>query len=183
MTKVDHKEFALILKGCSRRQSKWQRALYDLLFDSVHSTVSQFRISKEEVEDLMQESFIRIFNHLDTYDETKSTINTWASMIARRLATNYCNSFYKKNLSYSLDDIQSHPIIDSDQTSEVDVERVHRAISQIPKHYRLVFELSVLQGLKHRAVADELKISESTSRVYLTRAIELIRKDFKSIAL
>jgi len=182
LSKQDHKELDLILKGCRKLQPEWQRALYDLLFDSILMTVSQFRISKPEAEDLIQESFIRIFNSLDTYDYTKSNIKTWASVIARRLAINYSMSFYKKNLSYSLDDLESHRIIEHSPSIDLDIERVDKALSQIPDKYRLVFELCVFQGLRHQAVADELQIAESTSRVYLSRAIELIRKDFKSVA-
>lgn len=183
MSKVDHRELTKILEGCKKLQPRGQRALYDLLFNSILMTISQFRLSKPEMEDLIQESFIRIFNNLESYDQNKSAIHTWAAMIARRLAINYCNSYYKRNLSYSIDDLENHPIIDGTQVTEIDMERVNKALELIPENYRAVFELSVFQGLKHYAVAEKLQISESTSRVYLSRAIELIRKDFKSIAL
>lgn len=78
MKKVDHRELECILTGCKELSPKWQRTLYDLLFDPILMTISKFNITDAEGEDLMQETFIKIFRSLDSYDSNKSEITTWA---------------------------------------------------------------------------------------------------------
>lgn len=182
MSKIDHRELKTILNGCKQLQPKWQRCLYDLLFDPILNVVSKFRITDAEAEDLMQETFIKIFNNLDTYDPSKSEITTWACLIAKRLTINFCNSMYKRNLSYNIEGLENHHSLSKSSALDFDWEQINIALSKIPEKYRRVFELSVYHGMKHRAIAEQLGINESSSRVYLSRAIELLRKDFKSIA-
>ena len=183
MSKGDQKQLKTILDGCKKLQPKWQRVLYDLLFESVLLTISKFKLTTPEAEDLMQETFIKIFNNLNRYDPEKASINTWASMIAKRLTINYCNSKYRQNLMESINESTQKQAVKEFASTDFDWERMQRAINQIPGKYKTVLELSIFQGLKHTAISEELGISESTSRVYLSRALELIRKDFKSLAL
>lgn len=182
MRNIDHKELKTILNGCKQLQPKWQRCLYDLLFDSIVMTVSKFHISKTEAEDLMQETFIRIFRNLDNYDSAQSEITTWACTIAKRLTINYCNSHYKRNLILSLEGLENIDVQSTTPSIDLDWEHMNSVLAQIPEKYSKVFQLSVYQGMKHISIAEQLGITESSSRVYLSRAIDLIRKNFKSIA-
>lgn len=181
MNKKGHRDLTSILNGCKLKRSASQRDLYDLLFDPILNVISRFHVHSGEAEDLMQETFIKVFRNLDSYDASKGEISTWACTIAKRLTINYCNSLYKRNLIYGIEGIEN--IQDSPSlSSEFDWDRISVALKNVPDNYKEVFELSVYQGMKHAAIADELGISESTSRVYLSRALESLRKDFKSIA-
>lgn len=182
MSKIDHRELTTILNGCKQLQVKWQRGLYDLLFDPILITVSNFHITDAEAEDLMQETFIRVFRNLDSYDASKSEITTWACIIAKRLTINFCKSKSKRNMNLSMEGLENLPSLPEASSIDFDWEHMNRVLSQIPEKYSAVFELSVYQGMKHQSIADQLDISESSSRVYLSRAIELIKKNFKSIA-
>jgi len=182
LSKIDHRELETILDGCKQLQPEWQRRLYDLLFDPILITISQFQIMSTEGEDIMQETFIRIFQNLETYNSTKSEITTWACTIAKRITINYCNSKYKRNLNYYIEDLENHHIRSTSEIIDFDWEHIKRTLVDIPEKYRKVFELSIYQGMKHKAIGEQLGITESSSRVYLSRVIELIKKDFKSIA-
>ena len=183
MGKIDHSELKVILNGCKKLQPKWQKRLYDLLFDSILLSVSKFGLTDEEAEDLMQETFIRVFNQLNTYDSSKSEITTWASTIAKRLTINYCNSKYKRNLKCSIDDLKNNHVISMNSNIDIDLEQLKLTLEQIPKKYREVFEMSVYQGMRHKAIAKQMNITESSSRVYLSRAVEFIKKDLKRLAI
>jgi len=178
----DHRELKTILNGCKNLQPKWQKCLYDLLFEEVLITISKFRLTKSETEDLMQDTFIRIFRQLDKYDYSQSKITTWASVIAKRLAINYCNSKYKRNLKYSLEELKNHQVISTIPDQKIDIELLKLTMKNIPEKYREVFDKSVFQGMKHKAIAESMNITESSSRVYLSRAIEIIKKDINRIA-
>lgn len=180
MSKIDHRELNKILKGCKRLQRQSQRDLYDLLFHSVLMSITRFRLLQEEVEDLMQETFIRIFQQIEEYDTSKAEITTWASMIGGRLAINYCQSFQKRNLKMSMDELENHTT-EPLSNSNLDLDLIQLSLDRIPTNYSEVFRLSIFEGLKHAAIAEQLNISESSSRVYLARAIELLKKDIKRL--
>lgn len=61
-------------------------------------------------------------------------------------------------------------IVDSE-----DLERIMSALQIVPEEYRLVFNLYVVDGYKHKEISKMLNITEQNSMVRLTRAKEMIK--------
>lgn len=182
--KVDHTGVKGIIKGCLKGQRPAQRELYDLLFDELLITVSGFRVDKAEAEDLMQDAFIKIFSNLHTYSPVQASVYTWAKVIQKRVAINYCTSKYKQYMPTRLDDIPPDALVAyTMDDGGLDVDHLHQAIDRIPPQYGAVIRLSLLQGMRHAAVASELGISVSSSRVYLSRAVKMLQQDLKSFII
>ena len=59
------------------------------------------------------------------------------------------------------------------------LEHYQKAMSQIPEQYRVAFEMSRMEGLKYREIADRLSVSERTVEVRIGKALELLRKYLK----
>jgi RNA polymerase sigma-70 factor (ECF subfamily) len=59
----------------------------------------------------------------------------------------------------------------SDAMRREDVERLQTALAQLPENYREIIELAEVEGLSHREIAERLSISETNSRVLLSRAL------------
>ncbi|MFY9154438.1 MAG: RNA polymerase sigma-70 factor [Prolixibacteraceae bacterium] len=58
-------------------------------------------------------------------------------------------------------------------------EEIDQAIQNLPKHCRVVFEMSRFQDLKNREIAEKLGISQKTVEAHLTKALKILRKDLK----
>lgn len=59
----------------------------------------------------------------------------------------------------------------ADAVRREDAERLQAALAQLPEHYREIIELAQVDGLSHREIAARLSISETNSRVLLSRAL------------
>jgi RNA polymerase sigma-70 factor (ECF subfamily) len=127
-------------------------------------------------EDLAQESFIRAYEKLGTFD-VERPFGPWI----RKLAVNLClNRLQKKSVvSYPLDD-------ERDGSGWVDPEKqlekaerstaVRQAISALPAHYRAVIELRHFQELSYAEIANQLGIKLSDVKSHLFRARKSLSK-------
>jgi len=63
------------------------------------------------------------------------------------------------------------------------IEDYYSLIRQLPQDLRTVFNLFAIDGFSHKEIAAELKISESSSRVYMTRARALLKRSLTGIKI
>lgn len=141
----------------------------------------------EDVEDLMQETYVNAFLNLVSF-ENRSSFLTWIS----RIMLNNCYhkkqkfSFQKEIAAQNTIEEKSLPMFEGQQsdTHKVvlndELKRVlEDAILQIPEAYRLVFTLRELNGMSIKETSDALHLSETNVKVRLNRAKGLLQKEIK----
>ena len=163
----------LIKRACRSDQAAL-REIYDLLFDNVSATVFAFNFSVEETEDLVQESFIKIFRQLPRYDHRKSKLTTWSALIARGLAIKYAGKRRLDTTDLNMAKIIS--VVPDNCGDHLEHAIIIDQVDRLPVQYKEVFVLAVLEDLDHATIAGQLGISPSTSRVYLARAKTQLQK-------
>jgi len=144
-------------------------------------------LNRESAEDILQESFIKIYTHLNSFDKDLK-FSTWAYRITHNETINYLRK-NKKAITIPLetDDEQVGQLIDV-LRSEIDIEKetehkaliqkIHELIYRLPKNYREVLILRYIEDLDYREISDILKIPMGTVATTLNRA----KKKFKQIA-
>ncbi len=125
--------------------------------------------SEEDAEDALQEAFISAFKNMDRY-RGDATFGAWLKRIVINKAINALNK--RKFDPFPEDDRwdvpeEEAPVVYAD---DLTVERVKRAIDQLPDGYRTVLSLYLLEGYDHQEIGEILGISESTSKSQLNRA-------------
>ncbi len=183
MKEIGHKELTTIIKGCIALDRSYQRRLYDLLFPNVVKSITAHNLAKQEVEDLIQETFIKIFNHITNYDIQKSSIYTWSSIIAKRLTINFLQSKYNKTIIAGLTEVSEKFYVEIEFKDDFEIQLILDSIKRLPDMYKKVFEMAVIHGMEHKKISIQLGISPSTSRVYLTRAKTLLKNDMNRIGI
>ncbi len=140
------------------------------------------RMVKNELdaEDILQNSFIDVFTKLDTF-QYQSSIGAWI----KRIVINNCINFLKRNrLRFEeLDDRLTNlevPEQDDQDQLKLTVERINRALFELPDGYRVVFSLYMLEGYDHKEIADILNITEATSKSQFSRAKIKLRELIKN---
>ena len=129
---------------------------------------------KDEAEDVLQESFVKMFQHLDSY-EGKSSFGAWF----KRIVVNHSlNQLKKRRLRYV--EVQEEQMGVYEETVEreeypVTVEQVKKALKALPDGFRVVFTLYMFEDYSHKEIANELGISISTSKSQLNRAKNKIK--------
>ncbi|HJS19291.1 MAG TPA: sigma-70 family RNA polymerase sigma factor [Anaerolineales bacterium] len=134
-----------------------------------------YRILHErgEAEDLAQETFMRVYSRLHTFDLERE-FGPWI----RRIAANLCFNFIESRKAAAPLDLERDA--DSAQRPEALAEvqerseQIRTAIASLPSHYRLVIELRHFQELSYDEIARELNIPVSDVKSHLFRARKLL---------
>ena len=120
-------------------------------------------------EDAVQETFLRVFNHIGKYQPTGS-FPGWLRRIA---VTTSLQLIKKEKQRYdiipsngNLPDVTVSPEVIEDLKAEA----IIGLIQQLPDGFRVVFNLYAIDGYTHAEIAEMLNISESASRSQLSRA-------------
>ncbi len=133
--------------------------------------------SKEEAEDMLQESFAEAFMKLDTF-RYESAFGVWL----KRIVINKCiNSLKRKKAELILTD--NLPDMDDTNNGEdnldtrtLKVKDVQKAMEMLPQGYRVIFSLYLLEGYDHSEIAQIMGVSESTSKSQYSRARQKIKE-------
>lgn len=133
--------------------------------------------SVPEAEDLLQESFVKIFANLNTF-RLATNFYTWANRIAINNCINHQN---KKGIDYTLDYGHEVEMKAADQEydqheAQMTVAAVNKGIRALPNGYREIISLYLLEGYDHVEISEILGISVSTSKSQYARAKKKLRE-------
>jgi RNA polymerase sigma factor (sigma-70 family) len=142
--------------------------------------------SKAEAEDLLHDSFIRIYERLAQY-EGKGSFEGWLKRIVVSVALNKLRTNrFTPSHHESFDDIKEVDIeINNEELPEekkaildagIDQDDVIQCMQELPAKAKAVFNLYVFEQMKHKEIAIELGITTSTSKTQLKRARVLLHK-------
>ena len=163
-----------IIAGCLHNDAIAQRELYNRYSPKMLSVCYRFAQNREDAEDMLQEGFIRIFNHLNQF-KSEGSFEGWM----RRIVVNVCLKIIKnKRINFSTDDDFGIQIPDSstDAPSHLSEDELLRLIKRLPTGYRIIFNLHAIEGFSHDEIGDMLKIKASTSRSQLVKARKMLQQ-------
>lgn len=130
--------------------------------------------------DAIQETWIIIFNQMDKYVEQGFFI-AWAKKILIRELLRIKNKEESK-IVY-LNDLQSRNIAQKPTAEKkLELEEVMKLVTKIPSPAKDIFIMYVMDGLKHKEIAEIMNIKESTSRVHVTNARKFLKESLTKIS-
>ena len=169
---------AEFLAGEKRAFGELVERYQDRLISFVYRTIGD----RDRAEDLVQETFVRVYRHLHRFDQSRK-FSTWIYTIAGNLAKNELRNrsrnplvlfqAIKKNW-----DADHRPLEWEDNTYRPDdlfrkrdlQETVEWAVAQLPEHHRIVFVLREMQGKTYEEIADITGVNLGTVKSRLNRA-------------
>ena len=163
------------IEGCKRQNRDAQRTIYEFYSGKMYSLCCRYIKDKMEAEDILVVSFTKIFNRIDQF-KGEGSFEGWM----RRIVVNECLMFLRKqtnfHLTAELDDryhgIEDEALNIAEQLAGQDILAL---LDKLPTGYRTVFNLYVIEGFKHREIAEQLNISINTSKSQLILAKEKLR--------
>jgi RNA polymerase sigma-70 factor (ECF subfamily) len=165
--------------------------LVDLYKDKIFYLAYRMLSNRQEAEDAVQETFLRVFVNLERYDEAQK-FSTWIF----RIATNLCiDKLRKRKQTYSLDaDLPDgegndwHAMLEGNEpTPEKQVvvsetrEQVREAIDSLPEKYKSVVILRYLHDMSLQEIGDVLDMPVTTVKTRVHRGREFLRGKLESI--
>lgn len=136
----------------------------------------------EDAEDVVQETFVRVFQHLHTF-RGQSSFRTWSMHIALNLAQDRLRSRRRMPSPRDLAaGIAQHDATAPDHAASGCDDRatLERAVAELPPRQRLTLLMKVVDGLTHVDIAKVLGTTESAARVYLSMARSTLRRRLAS---
>lgn len=124
---------------------------------------------REEAQDILQDGFVKVFEKIGTF-QGQGSFNGWVRRIFVNTALDNIRKNRANRLLYDIDDVgyalDSGTSIDGD----LNAEELMAILQKIPTGYRVVFNMFAIEGYSHKEIADELGVSESTSKTQFLRA-------------
>lgn len=161
-----------LLDKCKSGNRMAQTELYRHLSKPVFNTCMRIVRDRETAEDLMQETFIKVFNGLERF-EGRSQLTTWI----KRIAINQSLNELKKR-KVELVEMQDWTVPVNGEVEEepqYDIALVKKLMNKLPEGYRVVMTLYLIEGYQHDEIAQIMGISEVTSRSQYARAKKKLR--------
>lgn len=170
-----------LVLGLNHKDREAFNYLYDNYASSLYGVIIKIIGSQDEVvNDLLQETFVKIYSHIDQYDPEKGRLYTWMLNIARNTAIDYARSrkFKQRHNNIKLGNLDS--TISSENLSNdfpVDHIGLESVTERLEKKYKSIIDLLYFKGYTHQQVSEILDIPLGTVKTRLRKALELLKKE------
>lgn len=163
-----------LIDGCRRGDSHAQQRLFNLFSPRMFSICRRYLKNPMQAEDVLVIAFTRIFEKIDKF-KGEGSFEGWI----RRIVVNEALTALRKSrammLETDLDQADRQPDYSS-LADQLEAEDLLKMIDELPPGYRVVFNMYAIDGFSHKEIAEQLGISENTSKSQLSRARSYLQK-------
>ncbi|MCX6140935.1 MAG: sigma-70 family RNA polymerase sigma factor [Candidatus Kapabacteria bacterium] len=167
------RDYAASLK---RGDASVMSALYDEYSSSLYGVVLRILRSTSHAEDVLQETFVRVWTNRESYTSDRGTLFTWMLNIARNLAIDTL-----RKASFSREEIQSAEEIVgiesrvSDPREAAESVDLRSLVGTLPKEQEEIIDLVYFKGYSQSEIAKEFDIPLGTVKSRVRLAMNTLR--------
>lgn len=180
-----------LIKQALEGDQKAYRTLFEAHKQAIFHIIVKIVRNEEEAQDLVQETFIKAFGSLKSYN-SNFRFTTWLYKIAANSSIDFIRK--KKLQTYSIDqplntrngqvsielpDLSFHP--ERDLTAKQKRLSISEAIDSLPEKYRQVIVMRHQEDKSYEQIAAILHVPVGTVKARIFRARELLKKKLKSL--
>lgn len=171
-----------IVELLQERDEKAISLLYDNYADTLYGVA--YKVVKDEdlAQDIVQESFVKIWKKSDSYDVTKAKLFTWLFRITRNTAIDKLRSINTKSdkeIQIDVSDVYNL----GEQSIRPEFIDVKENLDKIEPKYRIVLEALFFEGMTQQEASDELDIPLGTIKSRLKIGLREMRKIYGAFLL
>ncbi|HEY2018384.1 MAG TPA: sigma-70 family RNA polymerase sigma factor [Bryobacteraceae bacterium] len=174
---------AELIAHLQRHEATALAELYDRYGRLVHSQILRVVHDTGIAEDLVQETFLRVWNRVEFFDGHKGTIVPWLLAIARNRAIDYLRSVRLRDRSTVEFDEVGTPALLTNRDAEVNSFdqscQIRAAMQKLVPHHMRVIELAYFEGLSHLEVAERMGQPLGTVKSWVRMALKHMRADLE----
>ncbi|HEX5169405.1 MAG TPA: sigma-70 family RNA polymerase sigma factor [Cyclobacteriaceae bacterium] len=163
-----------LIKGCRQGDRNAQRELYESYSSKMYALCYRYVRNAMEAEDIMVMAFMKVFDRIDQF-KGEGSFEGWI----RRIMVNESLTHLRKNrnmyLEMDIDAAMREPHYNQHE-HQLEAEDLINMIRELPAGYRAVFNMYAIDGYSHKEIAEQLGITESTSKSQLNRARAYLQK-------
>lgn len=145
-----------------------QYQLYELYIDAMFSIGMRMLPTREDAEDVVQESFVEAFKKLSSF-RYESTFGSWLKRIVINKSINYLK--LKRLPLKDMEEQEFSVVADvTEKVNTLDIKKIKIGIEKLPLGYKQIISLYLIEGYDHVEISEILEISVSTSKSQYHRA-------------
>ena len=156
--------------------------LYDNYGAALYGVTLRIVRSKELAEQVLQDTFVKIWRNSKQYDHSKGRLFTWMLNIARNTAIDATRTSYFKHYTVT-DDITALHTVESAQGIQPDHIGVRQMVDSLDEKYRVLIEKIYFEGYTQQEIEEEMGIPLGTIKTRLRAAINQLRTQFSGAEL
>jgi len=170
-----------LVERLQRRDAQALADLYDRYGRLVYALI--LRIVKDTgiAEDLVQETFLRVWNRVQGFDAKKGSIGPWLLAVARNRAIDYLRSAGGRERNALEFEEREHPALYNDMERDIlladKARKVKAAVDRLSPNQRQVIELAYFEGLSQAEMAARLGQPLGTVKTWARTALKTLRDE------
>ena len=163
-----------LIKGCLKRDRNAQKYLYDTYSSKMFTLCRRYIKDSMEAEDVLVTAFTKILDRIGQF-KGEGSFEGWIRRIVVNEALTYLRRHRSMYLETDLEMADREPDYNS-ISDHLEEEDLMKMIQELPGGYKIVFNLYAIDGYSHKEIAEQLGISENTSKSQLSRARTYLQK-------
>jgi RNA polymerase sigma factor (sigma-70 family) len=180
---MSHRKTDEIIERCLENDRSAQGQLYEMCFDGLMKVCIRYFNQREDAVEVLNQSFLKILLSLKDYQRDRSFTN-WINSITLRT----CIDEYRKKKRYRdmVDQVENYETLEpefkpvyNEVIESLSQEEVDQILKVLSDEECLVFNLYEFEGYSHQEIAQQLEVSERSSKRYLQRAKLKLRDELE----
>jgi RNA polymerase sigma factor (sigma-70 family) len=163
-----------LIRQCKSGSLKYQEMLYKQFYGYAMGIGLRYSLNRDDALEVVNDAFIKAFNSMGSYNIDKP-FKAWL----RTIVVNTAIDRRRKDLKFQLNIELNNAVTVSGNVSIIDslnAQDILNLMKELPPIQLTIFNLYEIDGYNHDEIARMLSIPASSSRVYLSRAKEKLRK-------
>ncbi|MEM0519164.1 MULTISPECIES: RNA polymerase sigma factor [Aequorivita] len=172
-----HKNYSKLISKSSNGDRRAQQKLFEHFAPKMLGVCRQYVKSNDLAEEVMLNGFFKMFSNLNNF-KNEGSFEGWV----RRIMVNESITQLRKDkkLHFTSEaEIENSAVHSTFIETELETDEIQKMIDSLPVGYKTVFVLYAIEGYKHSEIAEQLQISENTSKSQLFKARKMLQNMVK----
>ncbi len=163
-----------LINGCMRGDKNAQRQLFEMYSSKMYGVCYRYVKDAMHAEDILVTGFTKIFEKISQF-KREGSFEGWIRRVMVNESLTYLRKSRAMSIEVELEYADRQPDYDN-LSDHLEAEDLLAMIESLPPGYRLVFNMYAIDGYSHKEIAEQLGISENTSKSQLSRARTHLQK-------
>ena len=169
-----------IISELKKKKEEALSQLYDQYSSAIYAVILKMVRKEDEAQDLLQDTFLTVWNKAHQYDESKGNFYTWVYRIARNKALNHIRS--QKNFIQN-EDLSVYKYREEEEKNDLDISTLKGKFDILKPHHKRAIDLVFFKGLTHREAYKEMDVPLGTFKSYIRQALKELKTQYKTLIL
>lgn len=167
-----------LIQGCLANERKAQYSLYQQFYGFAMNIALRYSRDEHDAADILSQAFVKVFKSIKSFDSSKGSFHSWLKGIVVNEGLDHIKGRSRFSENVELETVPE-PSINNAIIAEMGAEEIMEIIKKLPPATHAVFVLYVVEGYNHREIAQQMNISEGTSKWHLSEARKTLQKQLQ----